>query len=242
MTGEHAGEHEAAAGQSEKHTYWSAASSILRSCCIRPIFYPIRNVSSSVCRLVGAAGQLLLHQNAGRICTCSAFFRVLGSVGIRLIHFLQCFLCGYIGFRQFLSSMTISSRSWHSSLHWTISISLVMSGSWDANKEQNNEPRIRFLGHLDSGDVTPSSDFLWYRYYLIRWSSVRVSELSSWIETVSVKRTSGHSLVLPLNTCCNIDSMIFAVILLLRVLCDDSVLKYTFYLIYTRLTIYSTIA
>ena len=42
--------------------------------------------------------------------------------------------------------------------------------------------RICFLGHLDSGDVTPSSDFLWYRYYLIRWSSVRVSELSSWIE------------------------------------------------------------
>ena len=119
----------------------------------------------------------------------------------------------------------------------------VMSGSWDANKEQNNEPRIRFLGHLDCGDVTPSSDFLWYRYYLIRWSLVRVSELCNVNrETVSVKRTSGHSLVLPLNTCCNIDSMIFAVILLLRVLCDDSVLKYTFYLIYTRLTIYSTIA
>ena len=103
--------------------------------------------------------------------------------------------------------------------------------------------RIYFLGHLDSGDVTPSSDFLWYRYYLIRWSLVRVSELCNVNrETVSVKRTSGHSLVLPLNTCCNIDSMIFAVILLLRVLCDDSVLKYTFYLIYTRLTIYSTIA
>ena len=80
---------------------------------------------------------------------------------------------------------------------------------------------------------------------VIIWFGEARYEYLSWAvesKTVSVKRTSGHSPVLPINTCCDIDSMIFAVILLLRVLCDDSVLKYTFYLIYTRLTIYSTIA
>ena len=109
-------------------------------------------------------------------------------------------------------------------------------------KNEITGTRICFLGHLDSGDVTPSSDFF---VISLLFDSVKLGT-SIWVEQLNRNRV-GQTDQWPFS-CITFKYVLqywfndFRRDLIATRFIWNSVLKYIFYLLYTRLTFYSTIA